>query len=375
MNPQLEINIIAIIVSIACIIPGIFLILKKMAMMSDAISHSILPGIVIAFLITHNLNSPLLIMGAALMGLITVFLIESLNKSGKIKEDASIGVVFPFLFALGIIMITQFADNVHLDTDAVLLGELAFAPFDRLYAGGNDFGPIAIYVMSAILIINAILVLVFFKELKITTFDSALASALGFTPWILHYGLMASVSVTAVGAFNYVGVVLVVAYMIIPGICAYMLTDNLSKMIFIAVLYGIVSSIAGVQLSFIIDGSISGSITTALGVSFLLTYLFAPQKGILASLKRKKRLKSEFTLDTLLIHLLNHEKSENRLQESNIRHLQNHMNWNEKLAQKILNTGSKRNYFKIENDIIIISEMGKKKALSRLKEIGLQTYH
>ncbi len=373
MNPQLEINIIASIVSVACALPGVFLILKKMAMMSDAISHSILPGIVLAFFITNNLNSPLLIFGASLMGLFTVFLVESLNKSGRIKEDASIGVVFPLLFAIGIILITQFAGNVHLDTDAVLLGELAFAPFDRIFINGADFGPVAVYVMSLILLINLLFILLFFKELKITTFDAGLATALGFSPWIIHYSLMASVSITAVGAFNFVGVVLVVAYMIIPGLCANLITDRLALILILSAVYGVICSILGVQLAFFLAGSISGSITTVLGMAFLITYIFSPEKGILASYGRKKRLKVEFALDTLLIHLNNHMKSPERIKESGVPHLKNHLGWNEKFAKKILERGIKKDLFSIEGGIINLSKNGIGKAQERLSAIGINS--
>ena len=194
--------VIAIIVAVACSLPGVFLVLRKMAMMTDAITHTVLLGIVIAFFITHDLSSPLLIVGSALMGVLTVFLIELLNSTKLVSEDSAIGVVFPLLFSIAIIIITRFAGNVHLDTDAVLLGELAYAPFNRLYLFGRDLGPKAIYSMGTILLINLIFIVLFFKELKIVTFDPALATILGFSPPIIHYTLMTLVSVTAVGALN-----------------------------------------------------------------------------------------------------------------------------------------------------------------------------
>jgi manganese/zinc/iron transport system permease protein len=136
-SPQIEIQLIAIVVAVACAIPGVFLVLRKMALISDAISHSILPGIVIGFFITQDLNSPLLILLAALTGLITVVLVEMIQKTGLVKEDTAIGLVFPSLFSIGVIMIAKNANDVHLDVDAVLLGELAFAPFDRLLISGS----------------------------------------------------------------------------------------------------------------------------------------------------------------------------------------------------------------------------------------------
>src|SRR5690606_33133345 len=120
--PQIEIQIIASLVAMACAIPGVFLVLRKMALISDAISHSILPGIVIGFFLTQNLNSPFLILFAAFTGVLTVILVEYFQKTGLVKEDTAIGLVFPILFSIGIIMISKNASDIHLDIDAVLLG-------------------------------------------------------------------------------------------------------------------------------------------------------------------------------------------------------------------------------------------------------------
>ena len=188
-SPQIEIQLIAVVVAIACAIPGVFLVLRKMALISDAISHSILPGIVIGFFITQDLNSPFLILLAALTGLLTVVLVEIIQKTGLVKEDTAIGLVFPMLFSVGVIMIAKNANDVHLDVDAVLLGELAFAPFDRLLISGMDLGPKSLWVMGVVLLITVFLLFMFFKELKVSTFDSGLSSALGFSPILMHYGL------------------------------------------------------------------------------------------------------------------------------------------------------------------------------------------
>ena len=140
-TPQIEIQLIAAVVAVACALPGCFLVLRRMAMLSDAISHAILPGIVLAFFITHNLSSPLLVLAAAATGLLTVVLVELLSRTGLLREDAAIGLVFPALFSIGVILISVYARDVHLDVDAVLLGELAFAPFNRFEVGGYDLGP------------------------------------------------------------------------------------------------------------------------------------------------------------------------------------------------------------------------------------------
>ena len=223
-NAQFEIQLIASLVAIACAIPGTFLVLRKMAMISDAISHSILPGIVVGFFITQNLNSPLLILLAALTGVLTVVMVEKIQNTKLVKEDTAIGLVFPALFSIGVIMIAKYANDVHLDIDAVLLGELAFTPFDRIYYGETDLGPRSLWVIGTILLITITLLLLFFKELKISTFDAGIATSLGFSPAVIHYGLMSVASVTSVGAFDAVGAILVVALMIAPPASAYLLT-------------------------------------------------------------------------------------------------------------------------------------------------------
>ena len=166
-SPQIEIQIIAALVAMACSLLGVFLVLRKTALISDAISHSILPGIVVGFFITEDLNSPFLILMAALTGMLTVLLIEWIQNTKLVGEDTSIGIVFPALFSLGIILIVRNAGDVHLDTDAVLLGELAFAPFDRYFINGVDYGPKAIWIMGGILLIIVTSLILFFKELDV----------------------------------------------------------------------------------------------------------------------------------------------------------------------------------------------------------------
>ncbi len=183
---QIEIQAIASLVAIACAIPGTFLVLRKMALISDAISHSILPGLVIGFFITHDLNSPLLLLLGTLSGIITVLLVEYIQKTKLVKEDTAIGLVFPALFSIGVILIAKNANDVHLDVDAVLLGELAFAPFDRWVVNTVDLGPKALWVVGSIVVLSVSLLIAFFKELKINTFDTGLATALGFSPAIIH---------------------------------------------------------------------------------------------------------------------------------------------------------------------------------------------
>ncbi|KAA5827310.1 metal ABC transporter permease [Algibacter amylolyticus] len=353
-NAQIEIQLIASLVAIACAIPGTFLVLRKMAMISDAISHSILPGIVIGFFITQDLNSPLLILLAALTGIITVVLVEYIQKTGLVKEDTAIGLVFPILFSIGVIMIAKNANDVHLDVDAVLLGELAFAPFDRLIIAGLDVGPKSLWIIGSILIITIGLLLAFFKELKVSTFDAGLSAALGFSPAVIHYGLMTVSSVTTVGAFDAVGAILVVALMIAPAATAYLLTNELKRMLIYAICFGVFSAIAGYWLAHVLDASIAGSITTMLGLLFLVVYLFAPRKGIIAVMYREKQQRTEVSLLTFLLHLKNHTEE----RERHVNHLNEHINWQKVRSKTVLDLALKNNMIQFDKNIVSLTEKG-----------------
>ncbi|TDU43632.1 manganese/zinc/iron transport system permease protein [Gelidibacter sediminis] len=353
-SAQFEIQLIASLVAIACAIPGTFLVLRKMAMISDAISHSILPGIVVGFFITQDLNSPWLILLAAFTGVITVALVERIQKTGLVKEDTAIGLVFPALFSIGVIMIAKNANDVHLDVDAVLLGELAFAPFDRLTVAGTDIGPKSLWVIGIILMITISLLIAFFKELKISTFDPGLSASLGFSPLIMHYGLMTVSSVTTVGAFDAVGAILVVALMIAPAASAYLLTTDLKKMLGLAVFFGVFSAITGYWVAHWLDASIAGSITTMLGVLFLFVYLLAPSKGLIAVMYRDKQQRIEVSLLTFLLHLKNHTEE----RERHVNHLNEHINWQKVKSETVLDLALKNNMIIINNKIVSLTEKG-----------------
>ena len=302
---QVEIQLIAAVVAAACALPGVFLVLRRMAMMSDAISHTVLLGIVIGFFIVEDINSPFLIVGAAAMGVITVSLVELLNRTGLVHEDAAIGLVFPALFSLAVILISRYAGNVHLDSDAVLLGEIALAPFERFEPFGVDLGPVSLYTMGAILLINLLFILIFFKELKLASFDPALAATLGFAPGVIHYVLMGLVSVTAVGAFDTVGSILVVALMVAPPVSAYLLTDRLASMLALSVLFGVLSAIGGYWMAHWLDANIAGAMATMAGILFGVVFLLAPDRGIVALARRRKRQKWQFAQTALAVHISN----------------------------------------------------------------------
>lgn len=331
-----EIILIAILVSAACAIPGVFLVLRKMSLMSDAISHAVLPGIVVGFLLTRSLSSPLLFVGAVGTGLLTVVLTESLVKTGLVKEDAAIGLVFPALFSIGVILVSRYTGNVHLDIDAVLLGELVFTPLDRISLFGYDIGPRMAWVMGVILILNIAVLLLFFKEMKIATFDPGLSKSLGFSPVLIQYILVIMVSVTIVGAFDAVGSILVVALIIAPATTAYLLTNDLKTMVILSVVIGVISSVLGFLVAWAIDASAAGAMASMCGVSFLLAFLFAPGRGLVTQIRRKQTQKLEFAVTMLTIHLSHHQSEEKCYLECHEKHLTEHINWDKHFAGQVV---------------------------------------
>lgn len=296
---SLSISAIALLSAVACVLPGTFLVLRGVALMSDAISHAILPGIVIMFLLVRQLNSPLLLVGAACAGFATVVLTEYIFNTKRLKKDAAIGLVFPLFFSVGIILISLYTRTIHLDVDMVLLGELAFAPFDRLHIFSYDLGPCALWVMGVFALCNALFTLIFYKELTLSTFDPVFAYAIGFRPRSVYYALMILTSITAVGAFNVVGSIVVVALMLAPPAGALLVTEQLKPLLITSILFAVSSALLGCSLATYADVSLAGSIAAANGLIFFIVLIVAPSKGIVSSWwhmrATRKRLATELS--------------------------------------------------------------------------------
>jgi manganese/zinc/iron transport system permease protein len=261
-----------------------------------------------------------------------------------------------------VILISRFAGDVHLDTDAVLLGELAFAPFNRLRLFGLDLGPEALYTTGGILLLNVIFIVLLYKELKLATFDPALAAALGFAPAIIHYALMTLVSLTAVGAFDAVGSVLVVAFMIAPPAAAYLLTNRLSRMLIYSALIGIFSAISGYWLAYFLNASIAGSMATMTGISLLTAYLLAPERGLIAQARRRQEQRIEFALTMLTMHIAHHTATREAEQENAAVRLHEHLKWSPQFAMEIVGIAERNGLVQQKKGLLILTESGVKRA-------------
>lgn len=266
----MQIIIIALLSSLATVLPGIFLVLNRAALMSDAISHAILPGIVIMFLYIGNLESPLLLAGAAVAGILTVAATQGIINSERLKKDAAIGLVFPLFFSIGVMLINKYARQVHLDTDMVLLGEMAFAPFHRFSIGGYDLGPHSMWLLAGLTLLNGSILYLFYKELCLSIFDKDSAFLMGLKPRLIYYLLMTLTSITTVGAFDSVGSLVVVSLMIAPAASAQLLCHSMSTMIKTSIYLSMLGSLSGYFFAAIFDLSIAGAIAGMNGLIFLI---------------------------------------------------------------------------------------------------------
>lgn len=311
---------------------GSFLVLRGNAMLTDAISHSIVFGIIVVWLLTRQLSGPVQLIGAALTGVLTVVLTEALARSKLVKMDAAIGLVFPALFAAGVILISLYARDVHIDADTVLLGEIGFVWLNTVTLWDQRV-PVAVVTLGAVLVINLAFVLAFWKELKLASFDPGLAAALGFLPGALHYALLTLTSVTAVAAFDAVGAILFIAFVIVPPATAYLLTRRLWLMVLLAVALSVTAVLAGYALARLWNVSIAGMMASMTGLWFSLALCFAPGRGLLARARQIRAQRYEHDCRTLVAHLFTHQDTPAMAEESTLRALIEHLGWPEPRAR------------------------------------------
>lgn len=355
----IDVTATVVLTSTACALLGPLLLLRRLALMTDAIGHVLLFGIVVAFLIVHDLESPWLLIGAGLTGLLAVVVIESLTRSSVVREDAAIGLTFPALFAGGIILATIFARNTHLDVDQVLLGFAEFAPQHRFEIGEYDFGPRSLIIMGGMSFLNLMTVVICYKELKLSTFDATLAATLGFVPWVLHYGLMLLVSMTVVTAFDAAGPVLVVALFVIPAMGAYLLTDRLGWMIVYSVLISWAGSILGTFAAFQLEATVSGTVAAMMGLLFGCIWLASPRYGLIKIGLERRHVRQDMLDRLLLVHLKNHEYTPDEQRESDIRTLHEHMRWSSQTTEAITRRAIRHGWVLCESQHLKLTPLGR----------------
>lgn len=269
----------AMLASVLAAIPlavlGVFLYLRRMSLIADALSHVALLGIVVAFLVTGSLEGPVMLAGAAAVGLLATFSIETLAKRPNVRSDAAIGIVFTILFAAGIILVSTSVQDAHIDTQCVLFGN-PLAVSDR-----------ALWMLGGVAPAVVLLVIGFYRWLSVSSFDPILATSIGIPVTLVHYGLMAAVSVTTVASFETVGSILAIALMIVPAATAHLLANRLSTMLLVAVAHAVFSSVAGVYVSIWINASTAGAIVVVGGIIYALAFIFAPHGVLRRSMRRR----------------------------------------------------------------------------------------
>ncbi len=289
----------AICCNVACGLLGCYLVLRRMSLLGDAISHAVLPGLAAAFLITGSRAALPMLAGAMVVGVLTAACSAGLSRWGRVSEDAAMGVVFTSLFALGVVMITRAASHVDLDAGCVLYGLIEFVPLDRVTVAGAEI-PRATLVLAIVLLVNVTLILVFYKELRIVAFDPYLASTMGFNATAVHYGLMAAVAMTTVASFESVGSILVVAMLIAPGATAQLLTDRLDRMLVLAAGVATLAAVVGYLLALRFNTSVAGMMSVVAGVEFALAVMLAPRYGYISKLVHNLALSLRVEREDLL---------------------------------------------------------------------------
>ncbi len=284
--------IIGALCAAGCAIPGTILVLRRMSLMGDAISHTVLPGIAIAFLITGSRDPMAMLIGAVIVGLITAFLVQAIQSLGKVEVGASMGIVFTVLFAFGLVLMRQAVDHVDIDPDCVLYGSIELAWFDQNPDGlGIPRGAI---VNGVMLLANVVVMLLFYKEFKITSFDPALAKSQGIQSSFMHYLLMTMTAATAVAAFETVGSILVVAMFIVPSATAYLLTNRYGMLFILAIGLSVVAAVLGhisaitIPVWFGFSGtSTAGAMAVATGALFVVAWIASPSQGMISKMRHK----------------------------------------------------------------------------------------
>jgi len=277
--------VVAVMTNVACALVGCYLILRRMSLLGDAIAHAVLPGLVLAFMLSGTVAIGYMFLGALAVGLLTAVLTETLHRQGGVPEDASMGVVFTSLFAVGVILIRRYGQAVDLDPDCVLNGQLEYVALNLVPVAGYEV-PRALLSIAPVLVLDVLVIALFWKELLISSFDPALATTMGFRAGLLHYLLMALVALTTVASFEQVGSILVVAMLIVPGAAAHLLCDRLSRMLGTAAGIAAVSAVLGHVAAVHWNVSTAGAMSVVVGLAYVAAALFSPRYGILMAVAR-----------------------------------------------------------------------------------------
>lgn len=350
---------VLLITSISCSLLGVFLVLRNLSMIADAISHSVLLGIVLAFFITKDLASPILIISAGIFGVITVAFIELVGKSKRVDRSDAIGVVFPMFFSLAVILISRYAKNAHIDTDVVLMGEVIFASLNTIEIGGLHI-PLSFLRMSVTFIVNLGFILAFFRYLKTSSFDEEYARLIGMPISLIFYGFMTLTSITAVAAFDAVGSILVLSFFIAPAATAYLISKDLKKMLILSAVFASITCLLGSYISINTNASMTG-MCAFVGMILFIIVLLANKNGIVSRAINKNNLKIKIRKDMFIVHVGNHIIDGRSNEENRIDTIKDHLVWTDEELEIVTHKLRKDGLLEVVDGIYSLTSIGHKR--------------
>ncbi len=263
----------ASLVAINCALMGSFLVMRRMVMIGDAISHAVLPGIFIAYYISGSTASVPILIGAALSGILATLMIEWFTSKARLQSDAAIGISYTLLFAIGVVLISKFGANADLDQQCVLYGEIEYVSLWLQPIIGGFYLPQQTIILTIACVILIVAITIGYRGLFLTTFDPNFAISTGVSVTFWHYFLMTGVSLTTVVSFESVGAILVITFLSGPPAIAYLLTEDFKTMLVLACVVGISCSIGGYYSAKWLNVSVAGSISTVIGLMFLIVFI------------------------------------------------------------------------------------------------------
>lgn len=364
-DPGVAIFLTGALVGLAAAPPGLFLVLRGTAMLTDALSHSIVLGIVLVWMLTGAVSGPVQLLGAALTGVVTVALTGALQRARLVAADAAIGLVFPAMFAAGVLLINLYARDVHVDADTVLLGEIALVWLETVTVAGQEV-PVSVLTLAIVLLVNLSFVALFWKELVLGSFDPGLAAALGLRPGLLHQGLLVLTAVTAVAAFEAVGAILFIAFVVVPAASALFLTDRPARALGLAMALAVLAAGLGQGLAFRLDVSIGGMMAVAAGGLFALVLVLAPRRGVVARALRRRAEAADRDARALVAHLFTHEDGPEAATECTEGALSAHLRWDAARGAAVILRGLDRGLIARDGALLVLTPKGRAEAAAFL---------
>ncbi|MFN7171172.1 MAG: metal ABC transporter permease [Fimbriimonadaceae bacterium] len=361
MSSTAEIFVAAALAAVGCSLAGVFLVLRRESMLAEALSHAILPGLVFGYWLVAGPSLIVGSLGALLAAIAATAVILVLSVRFKISRDASIAFTFSAFFAFGVLLITAFFSNVHLDLDAVLFGELLLTPFERMNIGGHDVGPRAWWVFGSLMIVQSAFLYFFCRSLKVASFDPTYAALIGFSPMLLGGLYLVMLSTAAVAAFSAVGAILSIALIVAPVASARLLSNRIPKIIVLSIVFALLAAWAGTAVAFALDVSLSGMIALTLGTKFILVAVLSPRKGLLGHAIKSKRLQLHLAEWSLLKHLSAHQDDEE--EECTLSHIHEVFGWRRSKLRRTLFMSKKHGWVEVAGDQLRITEKGKERVL------------